>query len=153
MRHRMKIKHNFSIEDLNYFNDFFRAMLIKTDSEQFKHLSIHQTYISFHYNIEGINSSDNAGMNLPMIIFLVETTSNAKFCLVEQFTNEYFDIRVVDKFSDMNPDLLFVTNQETNHVGICFDSLEELNASIKRILDYTVLLILDDLTFHSSVKH
>ena len=153
MRQTMKIKHNFSIEDLNYFNDFFRAMLIKTDSKQFKHLSIHQTYITFHYIIEEFSSSDSASMNLPMIIFLVETTSNAKFCLVEQFTKEYFEINEVDKFSDINPDLLFVTNQETNHVGICFDSLEELNASIKRILDYTALLILDDLAYHSSVKH
>lgn len=149
----MKIKHKFTIEDVTSLNDFFKSMLDTTNSKVFQQLGIHHTYITFLYLIGDSEISNGHNMKLPMVIFLVETNTKTTFCLVEQFANKFFQIEDTDKFSDINTDLIFVDQEESKHVGICFDSLEQLDAAVQRILEYTALLIFDDLSKQAKLRH
>lgn len=135
----MKIKCDFSIEATTILNDFFQSLLVITNSSLFQQIIKHPTYITFSYFFGQTDMSDDEYMSLSMMIFLVETNFETKFCLVEQFTYDFFQIEQIDKYSSAFPILIFINHYEIKNVGVLFDSLSELSVSINIILDYVLV--------------
>jgi hypothetical protein len=149
----MIIKHKFTLNDLDKLNTLFKDMLYKTPSIRFKHLGIHHTYITFQYLMGDIEIGGYPLLELPMQILLLEDQYVTSFCLVEQYTSTHFELEDSTKFEDLYNDIIFINQSGTLLIGTLFASFEELYEAIQRILDYTFLLVLDDVSHYNHTRH
>lgn len=149
----MLIKQILTSSDEEKLNCFFKEMIDKTKSKHIKNLGIHNTYINFIYLMGDTQMMAGPLLELPMSIVLIENDQDTNFCMFEQYTHTHLDIQDTTKFEDFSNDVIFVRKDKHFHVGTIFDSFGELDLAIDRILNYTFLLVLDNVTNVTPFKH
>lgn len=149
----MNDKHLFTSCSRDKLKSLFNEMIEKTHFSQIKCINKHQNHISFIYLIGSTDKSIGPVLELPMTIVLVEDKLNTTYCVIEHYLYTLLDVSDTTKFKDLSKGVLFINHEGQSCVASLFKSLDELDQAIDRILNYSFLLVIDDLSCRPTFMH
>jgi hypothetical protein len=149
----MNDKHLITSPSNDKLKSLFNEMIEKTHLSQIKCISKHQNHISFIYLMGNTDMSIGPVLELPMTIVLIEDKLNTTFCVIEHYLYTLLDVSDITKLKDLSKGVLFINHEGQSCVASLFKSLNELDQAVDRVLNYSFLLVLDDLTFHPTFMH
>lgn len=149
----MLVKQAFSLSDVEKLNSLFFEMLYKTNSKQIRNLQFQHSQIRFTYLMRNIENMTGPILELPMFIVLIENNHTTTFCIVENYTCNNLHIQDTTKFESFFNNIVFVIQNNHLYVATQFNSFNDLDIAIDRILNYTFLLVLNSVTQDTPFKH